>query len=260
MSQFTAPIQLSEHVFILYAEFPHVDSGNVFLITGEYPTLIDCGSQRVVPRIVDNLAQLGLDISDVVQVIATHGDYDHVQGYHQLHQLNPDLRLYIHRGDWQIVQEENPYGNASYVYGRPFVRFDEEQCLPLDDGDTIAAGNCSLTVHHAPGHTEGSVCLLGTIDGKAILFAGDAIGGAMRSLDGAILEIWAQAAVTWEQSLRRISGLEFDWVLNGHEPAANLPLYRSRIDRLVSSFGKMMNPWFLLSEHDDLSTDSPVRS
>ena len=258
MSQFTAPIQLSENVFILYAEFPHVDSGNVFLITGQYPTLIDCGSQHVVPRILDNLAQLGLDIGDVDQVIATHGDYDHVQGYHQLRQLNADLRLHIHRGDWPIVQEENPYRNASYIYGRPFVRFDEEQCLPLDDGDTIAAGDTRLAVHHTPGHTEGSVCLLGTIDGRTILFAGDAIGGAMRGLDGAVLEIWAQAAVTWEQSLRRILDLEFDWVLNGHEPAASLPLYRSRVDRLVSSFGKMMNPWFLLSERDEVPADLPL--
>lgn len=248
MPQLTAPVQLSPNVFIVYSEFPHVDSGNVYLITGRYPTLIDCGSQRAVPQLVNNLEQLGMRVSELRQVIATHGDYDHVQGYHDLHSIHSGLRLHLHRNDWPIVQGSDSYRNASYLYGQHFVPLDADQCLPLDDGDVVAAGDSRLAVHHAPGHTEGSVCLLGDIDGTAILFAGDAIGGAMRSLDGAALDIWAQAVVTWEQSLRRLSSLSFESVLNGHEPAASLPLSRSRFDRMVTSFGKMLNPWFTREE------------
>lgn len=259
MPQLTEPIQLSEHVYIAYSEWPHVDSGNVFLITGEHPTLVDCGSHRAVPQLVDNLSQAGLSVRDLEQVIATHGDYDHVQGYHDLHELNPHLQLYLHRHDWPIVQQDDSYRNASYIYGRRFVCFDADQCLPLEDGDEIAAGDVRLTVHHAPGHTEGSVCLLGNIDGKAMLFAGDAVGGSMKSLDGATLEIWAQAAVTWQQSLRRISDLDFDLVLNGHEMATNLPLSRSRFDQLVPWFGQMMNPWFFREEPELVSGGASSR-
>lgn len=257
MSHLTEPIQLSPHVFIVYSEFPHVDSGNVYLVTGKRPALIDCGSQRAVPQIVDNLSQLGLRVADIDQVIATHGDYDHVQGYHILHALNPDLQLHIHWRDRSTVQEDNAYMTASYVYGQPFIRFNAEQCLPLNDGDVISVGDTALTVHHTPGHTEGSVCFLGRIDDTDILFAGDAIGGAMRSLDGASLEIWARAMATWRSSLRHISDLTFDWVLNGHEPAANLPLTRSRVDRLVAQFGTMMNPWFLLGEAEPVPVRQP---
>ncbi len=128
-----------------------------------------------------------------------------------------------------------------------------DQCLPLDDGNVLPAGNTSLVVHHTPGHTEGSVCLLGEIDGISVLFAGDAIGGSMKSLAGANLHIWANAAVTWAESLRRLEALPFDWVLNGHEPAATLPLTRSHVDRLFGSFGMMLNPWFLLDD-----SESPV--
>lgn len=256
MPRLTAPVQLSRHVYVVYSEFPHVDSGNAYLISGKSPTLIDCGSQRGFPQLLSNLSQLGVRVTDLEQVIATHGDYDHVQGFHSLCQLHPELRLRLHRSDWPIVQESNPYRNASYLYGRPFVRFQEEQCLPLDDGDVIPVGDSTLTVHHAPGHTEGSVCLLGEFDGIGILFAGDAIGGAMRTLEGASLEVWAQAVATWQQSLLRLTALEFDWVLNGHEPAGSLPLRRSRIDRMVPMFGKMLNPWFFL-EDDDGETVSP---
>lgn len=250
MSHLTEPVQLSEHVFIVYAEFPHADSGNVYLITGDRPALVDCGSDRAVPVLVDNLAQVGLEPGEIEQVIATHGDYDHVQGFHGLRRLNPDLRLLIHRQDLRTVQGENPYQTASYVYGRPFQRLDAQHCVPLDDGDMIPAGDTVLTVHHTPGHSEGSVCLLGEIDGHSILFAGDAVGGAMRSLDGASLELWARAMQTWKRSLAGLAELEFDWVLNGHEPVASLPISRWRFDRMAAHFGTMMNPWFSLSERN----------
>ena len=73
----------------------------------------------------------------------------------------------------------------------------------------------------------------------------------MRSLEGADLSIWARAAETWKASLRRIAGLEIDWILNGHEPESGLPLPRSWLDRGITSFGQMMNPWFFLHEGKD---------
>lgn len=258
MPSLTAPVQLSPHLFIVYSEFPHRDSGNAYLITGRYPTLIDCGSQGAVPQLVDNLVQADVRVEDLTQVIATHGDYDHIQGYHDLRLKHPALPLRLHRNDWPIVQGNDPYQNASYLYRRAFVPFTAEQCLPLEDGATIDAGDSVLTAHHAPGHTEGSTCLLGTIDGHGVLFAGDAVGGAMRSLTGADLRIWAQAAVTWKQSLQRLAGLEFEWVLNGHEPAETLPLSRARFDRAVTSFGQMLNPWFSWEEDEAPAADVPA--
>ncbi len=250
MPALTAPLQLSANLFVVYSEYPHFDSGNVYLVTGAYPTLIDCGSERAVPQLLRNLALLGLNVRDVHQVIATHGDYDHTQGFHELRKHQPDLPLLINRHDWPTMLEGDPYRNSSYLYQRPFVPFAADQCLPLDEGDVVPAGNTTLTVYHSPGHTEGSVCLLGDVDGRDVLFAGDAIGGSMKSLAGADLQIWANAVVTWTESLQRLATLPFDWVLNGHEPAATLPLERVLVDRLLGSFGKMLNPWFLLGDDD----------
>jgi glyoxylase-like metal-dependent hydrolase (beta-lactamase superfamily II) len=257
MTRLTAPKQLSDHLYIVYAEFPHRDSGNIYLVTGRSPTLIDCGSRRAVPHLLRNLDQLGVAVSDLTRIIATHGDCDHIQGFHDLRLLHPALRLHIHPADWPLVLESDPYRNANYLYRNPFVPLLAEHCVPLADGETIAAGDCALMVHHTPGHTEGSVCLWGEIDGHKVLFAGDTVGGAMRSLNGADLRLWAQAALTWERSLERIAGLDIDWVLNGHEPAHGLPLSRARFDRAVGSFGKMMSPWFLLDEQED---EEPVET
>jgi glyoxylase-like metal-dependent hydrolase (beta-lactamase superfamily II) len=243
--------RLSPHLFIVYSEFPHRDSGNVYLITGRFPTLIDCGSRRSAPHLLRNLAQLGIHVRNITQVIATHGDCDHVQGYHDLSLKHPGLPLRMHRNDWPVVSESDPYRNAFYLYPNACLPLSVDRCLPLEDGETIAAGDGTLTVHHTPGHTEGSVCLWGEIDGKKVLFAGDTVGGAMRTLDGADLMLWAQAVRMWEQSLQRLAALDIDWVLNGHEPAASLPLNRARFDRAIAFFGKMLDPWFLLDDQDD---------
>lgn len=251
MSRLATPRQLSAHLFIVYSEFPHRDSGNVYLITGRIPTLIDCGSSRSAPQLRQNLAHLGIDVRDIAQVIATHGDCDHLQGYHELRRDHPDLQLHLHPADWSLVQNSNPYRNANYLYSNPFEPIAAGQCLSLFDGQRIAAGDGELSVIHTPGHTEGSVSLYGEINRRNVLFAGDTVGGAMRSLEGADLWIWAQAARTWQQSLQRLAGLEIDWILNGHEPAAGLPLSRGWFNRAVASFGKMMNPWFLLDDAAD---------
>lgn len=251
MSRLASPRQLASHLFIVYSEFPHRDSGNVFLVTGRVPTLIDCGSRRSASQLRRNLSELGIDVRDIAQVIATHGDCDHIQGYHELHREHPALRLHLHPADWSLVQESNPYRNANYLYRNPFEPIAPGHCLALADGQRIAAGDGELAVSHTPGHTEGSVCLTGEIDGHHVMFAGDTVGGAMRSLNGADLWIWAQAARTWEQSLQRLVSLDVDWILNGHEPAANLPLSRAWFDRAVGCFGKMMNPWFFLDDRAD---------
>ncbi len=250
MTTLTAPVQLSSHFYILYSEYPHCDSGNVYLVTGEHPTLIDCGSRRSVSHTEKNLHALGMSVLDIEQIIATHGDCDHVQGFPVLKLRNPLLHLHIHRGDWPAVQGTDMYRNAGYLYGLPCLPIMPDDCLPLESGDVITSGDSLLTVIHTPGHTEGSICLHGRIDGQTVLFAGDCIGGAMHSLDGAVTSTWVQSFQTWKHSLAVLSALRFDWILNGHEPAATLPIARAAFDRMVPSFGMMMNPWFSLSEAD----------
>lgn len=257
MSCIAKPVSVSPNIHIVYAEFPHVHSGNVYLVTGERPVLIDCGSAHAVPTLLGNLAHLGVAITDIAQVIATHGDYDHIQGYHDLCALHPTLSLAIHERDQAVVLGTDPYRTSSYVYESPFVPLGAEHCRSLHDGDVVQAGNGHLEVVHAPGHTDGSICLHGEIDGHQVLFAGDVVGGSMKSVEGADLAIWAQSLQAWSASLGRLAALEFDWVLNGHEPARSLPISRAEFDRRCRMFGRMLNPWFALG--DESSLGEPVK-
>ena len=70
----------------------------------------------------------------------------------------------------------------------------------LHDGDTVRVGNCTLAVHHCPGHTPGHVVFQDTATRRAfvgdVLFAGsigrsDLPGGDLDTLLGSIaLKLW----------------------------------------------------------------------
>lgn len=250
MTRLTTPHQLSPHLFVAYAEHPHHDSSNVYLITGAAPVLIDCGSITAGPRILRNLQRMGIDTREIDRVVATHGHCDHVQGFGELHEANADLRLLIHPLDEPLVREPDFVRNACNLYDGLFHPITEDLCLPIGEGDRIPAGDGELLVMHTPGHTDGSVCLWGEIDGHKVLFAGDTVGGSMPGLEGVELQSWAAAVRAWKESLGRIMDLDIDWVLNGHEPVTGLPLTRAQVERSIASFGKMLNPWFSLGEEE----------
>ena len=244
------PVSLSDNVFIVYSEFPHRHSANSYLILGAHPVLIDCGSARAAPQLLANLDYLSVHISKIKAVIATHGDYDHVQGFPTLLERNPELRLMIHPGDWPSDRPDARFRNCSYLYDQPFLAIDHARCVEIEDGVTLLAGDGQLQVLHTPGHTDGSVCLHGTIDGRTVLFTGDVFGGAMKSIENADVSLWAKSFADWHLSLNRLSAQAFDWVLNGHEPASTLPLSRAHFDAAVRRFGHMFNPWFSLGEDE----------
>ena len=257
MTRLTVPRQLSPHLFVVYAEHPHHDSANVYLVTGDVPVLIDSGSLLAAPHLLRNLASIGVDIRDIGHVLATHGHCDHMQGFQALHAANPDLQLLIHPLDAPFVQGTASGLDICTLYNSTFPPIPANECVPVRDGDRIPAGDGELLVIHTPGHTEGSICLWGEIDGHRVLFAGDTIEGAMPGFEGVEIETWAAAVRTWKDSLLRVAEFEIDWVLNGHEPARGLPLTRDRLDRGIASFGKMLNPWFFLAEDEPLA-EEPV--
>lgn len=248
MTRLSAALQLSPHLFVAYAEFPHHDSANVYLVTGERPLLIDCGSAHAAQLLLRNLERIGTPIGTIERAVATHGHCDHVQGFDALRAAHPGLRLLIHALDIPLVQQPGLAGSACHLYNGVFRPVPAASIVALGEGDRIPAGDGELLVLHTPGHTAGSICLYGEVDGQELLFAGDTVGGSLPGLEGADLSSWARAERDWEGSLQRIAALDIDGVLNGHEPVGGLPISRVRLDRSIALFGKMLNPWFSLAD------------
>ena len=139
-------------------------------------------------------------------ILLTHGHFDHCSAVRELVALHPDVPVYINRTDTV---------DGGTYHDLKFSRLADHNQRYYAEGDTVAVGSLSLTVWETPGHSRGSVCLIG--DG--FLFSGDTLfrGSCGRTdfPDGSYADIL--------QSLARLGRLEGNYaVYPGHDRATDL--------------------------------------
>jgi len=103
-----------------------------------------------------------MGVTELKAVINTHGHFDHVWGNGEL-----GVPTMIHRLDAPMLSHAR---EAAASYGFP-IPVPPAPSRLLDDTDEIRVGNLRFTVIHTPGHSPGSICLLG----HGLLFSGDTI-------------------------------------------------------------------------------------
>lgn len=126
--------------------------------------IIDTGLQA--GRLVNFLQQNNLN---PVAVVLTHGHPDHIAGVAALRQGFPDIKVYIHKLDAQMLKEtplnlELPTGQAAGA---------GPTGLLLEDQGLIEHAGIKLQVLHTPGHTSGGICLYSESEG--IVFTDDTL-------------------------------------------------------------------------------------
>jgi hydroxyacylglutathione hydrolase len=114
-------------------------------------------------------------------IVNTHGHDDHVKG-DALFQQKLNIPICIHSLD------------APFVEGIEKSKFSAN--VLLEDGSLIELGDEPLKVMHTPGHTSGSVCLIG----EKLVFTGDTLfaggigrtdfpGGSMSEMRGSLKKL-----------------------------------------------------------------------
>lgn len=100
-------------------------------------------------------------------IIMTHGHFDHIVSVDKLRTAT-GAPAFIHKDDAEMLcdGEKNAY---SFFFGGDFSR-DEADRL-LSNGDMLNLGDETLKVLHLPGHSKGSIALLG----ENFLITGDTI-------------------------------------------------------------------------------------
>ncbi len=106
-----------------------------------------------------------LDVTPVA-IWLTHAHLDHVMGVARL-KRESGAPVYLHSADRELYDHAVQQGLAFGIAVDPPPPPDR----PFTHGAAVRVGECVFTVRHAPGHSPGSVCLVG--DG--VVFTGDVL-------------------------------------------------------------------------------------
>ncbi len=122
--------------------------------------IIDPGDEAEV--ILGKVKDLELDIKSI---ILTHTHIDHIGALKEVKEAT-GAEVAIHGDDAQAFQEKS----VTTMFGLSCPMPPPPDRL-LKDGDSIDIGDLHFLVLHTPGHSPGSICLLG----QGIVFSGDTL-------------------------------------------------------------------------------------
>jgi len=168
--------------------------------------VLDPGGE--VPPILERAKARGLTVALVVN---SHGHYDHILGNAALVR-ETGAPLAVHELDAPLLYA--PQYDFSILLGLRRER--SQPTRLLRDGDAVEVGALSFRVLHTPGHTPGSICLLG----HGVLFSGDTLfnlGIGRTDLPGGDMDTLVRSL---EEVLRPLDDALA--VYPGHGPATTL--------------------------------------
>lgn len=171
-------------------------------------------------QVIEKIQQV-TPLSQLKTVILTHGHMDHM-GASSLIKGKTGASIAIHIADAQYIEEPWTQFLTLYeAFGVTKQNYEEFQSMsggkpvkvtrPLHHGDTVKVGSIELQIHHTPGHSPGSICIL---EPKSrTLFTGDAL--IPREWYPTTLGVF-QDATKYIQSLTRLSEMKIDTLCPGH--------------------------------------------
>lgn len=147
---------------VLRLQLGEMGTNCYLLADGSEVAIIDPGFEP--DRILESLYRLSAGGKRLI--INTHGHIDHIGANAAVKDIT-GAPILIGRRD--AVQLTDARSNLSFFLGQEVVSPEADRLL--DEGDIITVGTTELRVIETPGHTEGSICLVG--DGFA--FTGDTL-------------------------------------------------------------------------------------
>lgn len=207
--------------------------GPVYLLDSPQPVLFDSGFTALARAYLDDLATI-LQGRSPRFLFLTHSHYDHAGCAGWFKKNYPNLtvcassqdQIILHRPKAvKLISELNREATDSLIkQGMP--RAEEGEFLPVEvekvltDGDTVQlTDNLSVDVIATPGHTRG--CLSYYVPQRKMLFCGEAAG--LRLPDGHIATEFLADYQAYEDSLRRLAGLDVEVLCQAHHTALTGP-------------------------------------
>ena len=126
---------------------------SVFLITtDDGHILINTGLRDSTQMIRNNIESLGFSLEDVKILLTQQAHWDHTAALAEIKQIT-DAEIWATVRDARVL-EDGGFSDPHFGGRESFRPVDVDKIIR--DGEVIRLGELELTVHHHPGHTEGS--------------------------------------------------------------------------------------------------------
>lgn len=197
---------------------------------GPRALLLDCGDAGVA----DRLASLG--VTTVDRELFTHHHRDQACGAHLL--VAKGAKLFVPAAERAYFDDVAAYWNNPksrwHLYNQHPHHLMLAEPVPVEDvvkpGEVITWGPARISVLDTPGHTDGSVSYLVEVDGRRVVFCGDAIYD-----EGTIWELYSLQKGTMTTDYHGFLGARTQLAESMERLKAAKP------NQLVPSHGRIMN-------------------
>jgi glyoxylase-like metal-dependent hydrolase (beta-lactamase superfamily II) len=145
------------------------------LDTDDGPALFDCGPSTTVAALESGLAERGLQLTDVRNLLLSHIHLDHAGATGVLVRAHPSLQVHVSEiGAPHLIDPERLEGSARRLYGDTFdTLWGELVPVPAENVHVVGERVLGLDCFPTPGHASHHVSYL---DRDGTLYAGDAAG------------------------------------------------------------------------------------
>jgi glyoxylase-like metal-dependent hydrolase (beta-lactamase superfamily II) len=226
--------RLSENLFLF------ADTCNVYVMrNGDRAILIDFGSGAVL----DALAEIGVE--EVEAVLHTHHHRDQCQGDGILNERG--IPIAVPARERHLFEDVEAFWRHRQLLANYDVQSDSytlrrsvQVSHELADYNVYRWRGLELSILPTPGHTRGSVTLVGDVDGETVAFSGDLISGPGKVWRVHDLQ-WAymatdglNASISSLDALRRA---KVDRLLPSHGSPIGRP--QAAIDQLIENLSRL---------------------
>jgi glyoxylase-like metal-dependent hydrolase (beta-lactamase superfamily II) len=181
--------EVAEGVYGIDTELFDQGFTSVYLFDDDQPTLVDTGTAATADHVMDAMAECGVAVTDLENIVCSHIHVDHSGGAGALVDANPELDVYIH--EMTAPHLADPSGliaSSRDAMGEHFEQMGEQRPVPestittvSNDGTTIDIGANSLELIHAPGHSPDHFAVWNPE--RDLLFAAECLGGYLERAD-----------------------------------------------------------------------------
>ena len=174
--------------------------------------IIDPGAQP--DKIANVIREEGLTPK---YILLTHGHHDHIGGVKRLMELFPEVKMYIGKGDAEMLtQSDKSHALFRGMDSKDYI-FDKTDTM--GEGDTFTVDALTIRVLETPGHSLGGLTFLC----ENLMFSGD----TLFLLEVGRTDLYGGSYPVLKQSLKKLCDLEGDYIVYpGHGESTTLEYER----------------------------------